>query len=878
MKKAAKIWRIVLSLIVVILYSVVWQLPVGGENYNLISAWIQALQAGDYMQFWLGSSAGPTLAFCHILGTIAALLYVVRLILMLLKKEVHALDLASRAMVFLCLIACIQAANAYVGAHGTALNNEQAELMPLLFVSIASLFEYVGFRFLDEWYEQMAAYREVKRQERAAKLRRKQALYFPGRYPKELGILIWENFRSSIKDGVLLILGGIFTAIFLIVAFGVFLSSGNIPQVPGIPEWILKLQGIFTSSTVMIIFLCILLMYNLISNYTKVRNREYRTFLILGIRTRTIYLLFAVEFIVSMVSSAILGLLAGGVLYSVLREALQGRIVLPSFFSSYVIGWGGIAFLLTLILATMLNQENILRMGNSTVLYEEKEAETVPSAVWRRVIIGLVLLDVAATWYTSAAWSENKGSYLFVVLGVFLILTGVMVRSVKKARLNPKKYIKDVLWNKEWRYRFKKNRWSIYVMTVVHICVLSFAGIPLISGMITPSAEVQLPYDIVSMAYDQDMDRVEAVMEEYDVKTQIYPMVRVNSVRGNSSLEDERMVSMEQGQYIGISEDTYRALKEALGKTPENLELKDGEIHTVYQQNVSMPARNLDYSGSRTGNYLRFGQPLLYYSVDRRHEIYTGHEEVGRERDILTGVLGEGEQEHLVVFSDEEFERGYESVRKKNEENMPVLLEQGEAAWEEYMVQNEDNLTDGPTNLILWEVPQDQYEDVVSALSFLEDEHPIDRLFDERVGNLYPKDEMIGKVKESNVRDLTTQAVAAALVFVFGLFQIYSKTQSEAGTMQEQDLFLIRLGMKGKERRKLMHRQIHRPFWISAVAGILIETVFTLLTFEVRFYQTEDMLRYTAAAAVFTILYYLIWEIWLTVMERKIWKEAGNGK
>ena len=162
MKKAAKIWRIVLSLIVVILYSVVWQLPVGGENYNLISAWIQALQAGDYMHFWLGSSAGPTLAFCHILGTIAALLYVVRLILMLLKKEVHALDLASRAMVFLCLIACIQAANAYEGVHGTELNSEQAELMPLLFVSIASLFEYVGFRFLDEWYEQMSNVRRER--------------------------------------------------------------------------------------------------------------------------------------------------------------------------------------------------------------------------------------------------------------------------------------------------------------------------------------------------------------------------------------------------------------------------------------------------------------------------------------------------------------------------------------------------------------------------------------------------------------------------------------------------------------------------------------------------------------------------------------------
>ena len=78
--------------------------------------------------------------FCHILGTIAVLLYVARLILMIFHKEIHVLDLASRAMVFLCLIACIQAANAYEGTYDTALNHEQADLMPLLFVSIASLF------------------------------------------------------------------------------------------------------------------------------------------------------------------------------------------------------------------------------------------------------------------------------------------------------------------------------------------------------------------------------------------------------------------------------------------------------------------------------------------------------------------------------------------------------------------------------------------------------------------------------------------------------------------------------------------------------------------------------------------------------------------
>lgn len=313
MKRAAKIWRAVLSLAVVILIFGIWRLPVGEERYSVIGAWIQVFRAESFMDFWILSPAGPTLALCHITVTLAGVLYLLRLILMVFGKKIHILDLASRAMVFLSLNVCILVANVYESVNNNSpLNEEQKQLVPLLFVSIASLFEYVGFRFLDEWYEQLAAYHEVKRQEREAKLRRKKALYFPGRYPKELTILIWENFRESMSDGILLIVGGALTAIFLIVSFGVFLTAGAIPQIPGIPRWLLRLQGIFQGATVMIIFLCVLLMYNLISNYTKVRNREYRTFLVLGIRTRTIYLLFAVEFGVSMILSAVTGLCSGG--------------------------------------------------------------------------------------------------------------------------------------------------------------------------------------------------------------------------------------------------------------------------------------------------------------------------------------------------------------------------------------------------------------------------------------------------------------------------------------------------------------------------------------------------------------------------------------
>ena len=140
MKRAAKIWRAVLSLAVVILIFGIWRLPVGEERYSVIGAWIQVFRAESFMDFWILSPAGPTLALCHITVTLAGVLYLLRLILMVFGKKIHILDLASRAMVFLSLNVCILVANVYESVNNNSpLNEEQKQLVPLLFVSIASL-------------------------------------------------------------------------------------------------------------------------------------------------------------------------------------------------------------------------------------------------------------------------------------------------------------------------------------------------------------------------------------------------------------------------------------------------------------------------------------------------------------------------------------------------------------------------------------------------------------------------------------------------------------------------------------------------------------------------------------------------------------------
>ena len=71
MKRAAKIWRAVLSLAVVILIFGIWRLPVGEERYSVIGAWIQVFRAESCMDFgrtytgalsYYGNSGGGTLS------------------------------------------------------------------------------------------------------------------------------------------------------------------------------------------------------------------------------------------------------------------------------------------------------------------------------------------------------------------------------------------------------------------------------------------------------------------------------------------------------------------------------------------------------------------------------------------------------------------------------------------------------------------------------------------------------------------------------------------------------------------------------------------------------------------------------------------------
>ena len=94
-----------------------------------------------------------------------------------------------------------------------------------------------------------------------------------------------------------------------------------------------------------------------------------------------------------------------------------------------------------------------------------------------------------------------------------------------------------------------------------------------------------------------------------------------------------------QGQHVGISENTYKELRENLGLPEEKLQLKGDEIYIVFQQDLSVKAHPLDWYMSRRKPYVRIGQPLQYYQFVSRERLYPPRKVAGTEREVLTGVF-----------------------------------------------------------------------------------------------------------------------------------------------------------------------------------------------------------------------------------------------
>ena len=172
------------------------------------------------------------------------------------------------------------------------------------------------------------------------------------------------------------------------------------------------------------------------------------------------------------------------------------------------------------------------------------------------------------------------------------------------------------------------------------------------SNQIAEDPETLFPYDYVFLANETDGALLGEFQEACGAELTAYPMVRATTVDNTEMPDDMRQPMIPQGQNIGISESTYRQLKEALGEKAEELKLDDegNFVHIVYQQDAAAKAKPVDWYLGLETPYVHIGTPVYPYNMLDRETIFPPRQITGEETESLIGCFRQGKYENLIVF------------------------------------------------------------------------------------------------------------------------------------------------------------------------------------------------------------------------------------
>ena len=332
---------------------------------------------------------------------------------------------------------------------------------------------------------------------------------------------------------------------------------------------------------------------------------------------------------------------------------------------------------------------------------------------------------------------------------------------------------------------------------------------------------------------------IDQIETSYQADIQEYPMVRMTVPSGTSWGFMAAVVQYSPpGQYVGISESTYRDLYRQQGlPEPEPLHLEGKEIHAVIQQDASFARRKLDdTAGASAGNpgVERSGFDGANIKLGRPQDPsgYEFWEIKSYEITILTGMLQRGAQENLLVLSDETFQECME------------------------------NCPGGPTSLCLINSPSGTYKNIKAELEELRGLHADDEQVDIDIQVYYGKQQLISDI----ISERYSKEVLYGFVFVMfatcALFLSYVKFSYDTGDILHRYRLFSYTGMPIKEQ---MHT-IAKEMWSFTLPPLLLSAagsvIFHILTFGIRMYTPGQILDYLKTGGAIGIAYLLIQICW----------------
>ncbi len=826
---------------------------IGKERYNLLqlalrikSCGLEALIAGTDVYAYVDNMSALNIGvFVELLFYgVYFLLGVLHLLSALRKREkwYHTAALATAVTAF------------YVHMSGYTILNITADpnlsTAALGMILLFSAIEYAAVKIMGIWKETKQLSKEFHENERKEREEKERRLAFHGKYNELFYRFVWKNFKRNWKDYVLLFLCSSMVFAFLITGFGMNRLLGVNSKYVGLDQLFGGLNIILMNAIIPVGIMSVIMIVILVFYYLRSRAKNYGIFLTLGMRRKTLWYFVAMEFVsLFFFTIAAGGMMGTGILmlFSMKSQALTGQHVnwYSAGASSYV---KAVIALILLFLVSFMAARDIFfdfNMGKSTELKAVREKMPVR---YTKVFftLGILCFVYSIFEYAQLRNFENVKLLAILSVGIFLVLrSGIAEWAVRERRRST--YVKKLMVHNQLFHKSKTNTGYIFGMAMIQFFALFYFSFQTISVKIAEEADTLFPYDIVCAAGDKDDDIFEGLKKKYELEMTIYPMVRVSNYDSTEKKEGMRDIQAPQGQHIGISESTYHSLKKALDRSYKarslHLDAEGEKIYIVHQQDKSIKAQPIDFFLSREEPLLHVGQPCeIGYDnaiLSRKKDVgYYFKTIQGEEIGSLTGAFRQGLRDNLVVFSDVYFEKAKELWKTTD-------MYTGEPIPEEVEKIEDVNIRQGPSKLVLINTRQEDVSDIVSDLSGFKERHREDERYDASVPCLYTKMQAVKDLKIERVMKGVLNLLVLIVSFVIYFVLLNVKMATEADMVAKRAEFLMCMGMREKERKALIRKELLRYYYLfPTVIAVVLALFYTAAVIIARQYGKADIFAY----------------------------------
>ncbi|WP_197035196.1 FtsX-like permease family protein [Oceanivirga salmonicida] len=314
------------------------------------------------------------------------------------------------------------------------------------------------------------------------------------------------------------------------------------------------------------------------------RNREFSTYILLGIKRKIIAKIFFFENLIVSLISYIIGIFIGGfisrLLSVIVNNVFNRNIITLNYISVLPIFFTLALVLAIIIVSTMRTIKRITKDNLIKLLYADKESENINNFNSRTNYLLLILsiaLIITSFYYVNVIMTSSTNSvYLYMLLMIISLITGLYLLQANLLNMFlgifSKKYSyvyksNNLYFIKNIKSKFSEKKKIISIITIIAtISMLSMVIAIIFSSAYKINIEKEYPYDITV--------GMDIVVENFnDIE---------NFIDTKHKVEDKYFFYLYDvdKRYVSIKLSDYNNLREFLGYDKVVLEQNEYLIHS----------------------------------------------------------------------------------------------------------------------------------------------------------------------------------------------------------------------------------------------------------------------------------------------------------